>query len=145
MALTKDLPERLIAHFKTLPLTGHPTRDNFEASIDKIIELSITQTKEIIEKSGEISDENEFIQKIIDSSSALKQYKSAMPGNYSKLLNNYESMQSFRKIEAWADLREKARLLIFRLLTAIGISAIVLSTSFLAKLWDIPLSLKVGL
>lgn len=146
MALTKDLPKTLLAYYKTLPVTGHSTSENFKASIDKVIELSITQTKAMIAENSDIEIDNDILfNKVIESNSALKQYRSALPGSYSKLLNNYESMQDFRKVEAWADFREKARILIFRLLTAIGISAIVLTTSFLANLWNIPLSLRVGI
>lgn len=50
-----------------------------------------------------------------------------------------------RKQEDWADVREKARFLIFRSALALMIMAVVLLTAYLSKRWDLPLPLMRSL
>ncbi len=146
MALKEHLPKALTKLFESLPIIGHPNKDNFQLSIDKIYELSVIATKEHLKNNPSLlGDDRELIDKVKESSPELKQYLSAVPGNYVKLIDNYEALKNERKMEVWADFREKLRFLVFRMLTAIGIASVILLTSFLAMTWGIPLPLRAGL
>ncbi|MDO6611262.1 hypothetical protein Q4601_18870 [Shewanella sp. 1_MG-2023] len=146
MGIKENLPKALVKLAGTLPITGHPTRENHVKSLERILELSVTTTRDILKERPELKDNGrELIETVRETNPELKQYLSAMPENYSKLLDNYEALQDERKIEAWADFREKLRLLLFRVLTAIGIASIILLTSFLAMIWGIPLPMRAGL
>ena len=146
MALKENLPKSLIKLYKSLPITGSPNKDNFQKGIDKIYELSvITEKNQLRDNPSLQENERELLDIVKESSPELKQCLSAMPGNYVKLIDNYEAMQDERKMEVWADFREKLRFLVFRMLTAVGIASVILLTSFLAMIWGIPLPLRAGL
>lgn len=59
--------------------------------------------------------------------------------DYSSLLNRYEKLINERKQDAYADLVERFRYLLFRILTAVGIAIVILGTGYLAHKWGIPL------
>lgn len=61
--------------------------------------------------------------------------------HYLAMHSKYMQLKNTRKQEAWADLQERIRYLFFRILTAIGIAAVILGTAYLANRWDIPLPL----
>lgn len=60
---------------------------------------------------------------------------------YEKAFVMYQAIENERKQEAWADMKERIRYLVFRVLTAVGIAAVVLGTGYLAQCWGIPLPL----
>ena len=58
---------------------------------------------------------------------------------YQLIVNQRNHLANERKQETWADLFDRASSLAFRMLTALGIAAVVLLTGYLAQTWRIPL------
>jgi CRISPR/Cas system-associated protein Csx1 len=56
-----------------------------------------------------------------------------------------KSLMDFRRQEDWADSVEKTRLFLFRMLTAIGLASIILTTYYLGDRWGIPMPLRLPL
>ncbi|MEW8288744.1 MAG: hypothetical protein AB2697_22400 [Candidatus Thiodiazotropha endolucinida] len=59
--------------------------------------------------------------------------------SYSETYNGYQTLADKRRQEAKADMVERIRYLFFRMLTAIGIAAVVMTTYYLAGEWGIQL------
>lgn len=64
--------------------------------------------------------------------------------NYSSCLSENQKLKDLDVKIARLDLGEKIRAFCLRILTAIGIAAIVLLASYLAHKWGIPLPLRMG-
>ena len=63
----------------------------------------------------------------------------AINSAYVRVTSEHAWLASQQKQVVWADFWEKTRYLMFRVLTTIGIAAIVLLTAALAHWWEIPL------
>lgn len=60
---------------------------------------------------------------------------------YRRLYTQHHDLFNELKQERLHDWGEKARALLFRMLTGVGVAAIVLATGYLAQLWQIPIPL----
>ncbi|WP_020409827.1 hypothetical protein [Hahella ganghwensis] len=60
---------------------------------------------------------------------------------YQKLYSKHSEYLKEERLVAKLDLRERLRYLVFRMLTGVGIAAIVLATGWIAKEFEIPLPL----
>ena len=90
---------------------------------EELRELDIKQKEEI---------EKRLIDKI-QSSNAV--------GSYNRIAEEFYELIDLRKQEVWADFVERFRLLLFRVLTAVGIATVVLVTGYIANKLGIPLPL----
>lgn len=106
--------------------------------LDDIIEEGI--------KAAQNSNETpERIFKSLTSSNKYSHKRSIVVASFNSLFYKNEQYEDLYKSTAKADRGEKFRALILRILTAISIATIILTTSYLAKIWDIPLPLRMGL
>jgi hypothetical protein len=118
-------------------LVIHPSesfKEKYHAGYAHAIELAIKMSQE-----GHSTDDIQ--EKIL---SQLKNDEFGGPNmlsGYDRMLNEYNEIIDLRKQEMWADLVERVRYLLFRVLTAIGIAAVILGTGLIAHKAGIPLPL----
>ncbi|NVK23922.1 MAG: hypothetical protein HWE10_03240 [Gammaproteobacteria bacterium] len=83
--------------------------------------------------------------------SALKKYFESYEETTESFFNHHQNaikraneLSDFEKRALKLDFKERLRFLVFRILTAIGIAAVVLLTAYLADLWGIPLPFRMA-
>ena len=145
MIKENGLKERIVRNIKPI-LTGfHATKpDQYKAELKALCIESIVRIRT---KRGETTLSEMEIQEIKKEieEEFFQQQKNLNLGHklnatYSRMYSEYTRIKVMQKNESNADYSERMRYLAFRLLTAIGIAAVILSTSYLANKWDIPLS-----
>ena len=124
---TKNIsePEKMKAELKGVLETL------IEASYNRLPESLPGENKEDYSKQV-----NEYV-----SSEGFQKRVNQITEEYEKLHNQHKKAMAVRTSSLDVDLIEKRRLLIFRMVTALGFAAVLLFTGYLAKKWEIPLPL----
>jgi hypothetical protein len=147
MTRTTKVVEKIQQAYKQV---GQPTSKikdaaAFQEKLDSYVKLIIDQSFALSPESNK-AGEDEIRNKLVShtterNSSALGERRSMLIQNYSSLEKQNNFYANIHKQESWADFWDKVRFITFRLATAIGIAAIVLTTAWLAQRWNIRLPL----
>ena len=126
-------------------------KPDFERDIEQIIKESMIRALQQAGKEYRISDLTNPTTEIVDETLAtiqdhheLNSKKSRLIARHSEMIDRYHKYKDTRKAESWSDFKEKFRFLCFRLITTIGIAAIILTTSWVSDVLEIPLPLRVS-
>lgn len=124
-----------------LPTSVHERREHqrWESRFDSMIEGIVEYCYEEAKK--EDSTTEAIIRFVSDSVDSERFGAKGVKKDYGKLYYAYKRLIDTRRQDSWADYHERLRYLLFRILTAVGIAAVVLGTGYLAKCWNIPLPL----
>lgn len=108
--------------------------DNFN---DKLDEFLSNISREVYNSAHNELTEEDVIRHVKDQFNRSRDLN--IRSMYTHIYNAYMELINQRRQEAWADFKERVRYLVFRILTAIGIAAVIMATYYLAARWGIQL------
>ncbi|MEW8548575.1 MAG: hypothetical protein AB2693_34165 [Candidatus Thiodiazotropha sp.] len=131
--------EKWTARLKNRDLTLTKPED-FTRHLETFLEKMIKETGEMAVQGKDEQQRIEHMKRQLG-----KSHLSNAIRSYRETYSAYHALVDVRRQEAKADMVERIRYLLFRMLTAIGIAAVVLATYYLAGVWGIQMPMARAL